>query len=88
MFVIGGVGIGKSYLINVIVNMVKRELWVFCDDNLEGIIVLLMVLIGCVVKNIKGNIIYSVLSIFVDNKKILILLFFLVNKFVIMWFIL
>lgn len=50
LFVIGGAGAGKSHLINVVVNMAKRELQMLCDKNPEGTTVLLLAPTGCVVQ--------------------------------------
>lgn len=63
LFVIGGVGVGKSYLIKVIYYIVVK-IFRYGIVNLDRLIVVLMVLIGVVVINIDGIIIYIVLLIF------------------------
>lgn len=67
IFVIGGVGIGKSYLIKIVYYEVERVLLKLVYE-LGYLIVLLIVLMGIVVFNIGGIIIYYV---FVFNKYML-----------------
>lgn len=67
IFVIGGVGIGKSYLIKSVYYEVERVLLKLVYE-LGYLIVLLIVLMGIVVFNIGGIIIYYV---FVFNKYML-----------------
>lgn len=62
-FIIGGVGVGKSYLIKIIYYSVVKIFWYVCK-NFELLIVFLMVLIGVFVININGMIINIVLVIF------------------------
>lgn len=69
IFVIGGVGIGKSYLIKVVYYEVLRILEKESIE-LNKIIVLLIVFIGIVVFNIGGFIFYYVFCL---NKYMLIL---------------
>lgn len=73
LFVIGGVGIGKSYLIKIINYEVFRILNKV-SFGLEDIIVLLIVFMGIVVFNIGGCIFYYV---FFLNKYMLIFYEFL-----------
>lgn len=59
LFVIGGVGIGKSYFIKVI-NYEVLCLFLRVMFDLERILVVFVVFIGMVVFNIGGNIFYYV----------------------------
>lgn len=61
MFISGGVGVGKSYFIRLIIDWLNS-----CCLSVCGIVlVMVCVLIGIVVRNILGIIIYSVLYLLV-----------------------
>lgn len=61
MFISGGVGVGKSYFIRLIIDWLNCCCLIVCGKFL----VMVCVLIGIVVINILGIIIYSVLYLLV-----------------------
>lgn len=65
-FFSGGVGVGKSVLLKVFYQVfVKYFLYQF-GENLDDVYILICVLIGKVVFNVGGCIVYFVFNILVD----------------------
>lgn len=67
LFLSGGVGVGKSIVINVLYEVLIRYLNSIVGENLDDVKVVKVVFIGKVVFNIKGNILYFVFKIFVNR---------------------